>query len=130
MRRRWQRKLSCRLAAKEEVAEGWEGKEHTERQQGEGRDCHFAEGDGLVLPAGGEDGPADEPEGDGDGGDSGERAGGIVEVERGGESLGAVGGDGEDAEEEAAEAAGEDRGGDGAVGRVGTLAGSVILRSP
>jgi hypothetical protein len=42
----------------------------------------------------------------------------VVEVERGGEALGAIGDDGEEAEEKAADSAGEDCGCDGAVGGI------------
>src|ERR1039457_2402059 len=104
-----------RSPAEQQVAEGREGKQQSEQKKKGSEGADPAQGDGLLLPASGENGPAEKPEGDGDGGDAGERAGGVVEGQKTSQAPGTVGGNGERAQGETAQRAGEDGGGGRAV---------------
>src|ERR1017187_7399489 len=101
--------------AEQQVAEGRKGEQQAEQKKKGSEGADPAQGDGLLLPASGENGPAEKPEGDGDGGDAGERAGGVVEGQMTSQAPGTVGGNGERAQGETAQRAGEDGGGGRAV---------------
>src|ERR1035441_3972620 len=91
--------------AEQQIAERREGEQQAEQKKKGSEGADPAQGDGLLLPASRENGPAEKPEGDGDGGDAGERAGGVVEGQKTSQALGTVGGNGKRAQGETAKRA-------------------------
>ena len=80
----------------EEVYDGREGEGETQAKQDESDGADAADEYRSFAPTRFEDSPGEEPEENGDGGDAGERAGGLVEDEAALEGGRLVGGEGED----------------------------------